>query len=90
MLKSDSASKLQAAEILSRPKPNASNSECFFKNIHEHVHVKQCFREIDVLHNKHLCLLTCLKRKLDAIILAQKTMRQREVNCLDYDHTLSQ
>lgn len=32
MLKSDSASKLQATqEILSRPKPNASNSECFFK-----------------------------------------------------------
>ena len=38
--KSDSASELQATqEIPSRPKSNAYNSECFFKNIHEHVHV---------------------------------------------------
>lgn len=40
MHKSDSASELQATqEIPSRPKSNAYNSECFFKNIHEHVHV---------------------------------------------------
>lgn len=40
MLKSDSASELQATQkIPSRPKPNACNAECFFKNIHEHIHV---------------------------------------------------
>lgn len=40
VVKSDSATELQATwEVPPRPNPNAYNSECFFKDIHEHIRV---------------------------------------------------